>query len=255
MRSLKRRLASGRPTIGSWLSFAHPPICEMMAKAGFDWLAIDMEHAPIDWPMAHQLIQVIDLAGCVPLVRVGRNDPLEIQRAMDFGAHGVIVPKVDSPEQARDAVRALHYPPRGARGAGLSRAHRYGLDFSGHKTWSAREAVLIVQIEHINGVDAAEEIARTSGVDGLMVGPYDLSGSLGVSGRLDHPAVGAAVDRVRRAAEAAGKAAGLHIVHSDPAKLRRTLRAGFRFLAYGDDMVFLAEKIEHEASQVKKLRR
>ena len=114
--SLKRRIAARELTVGSWLSFGYPSVCEIMATSGFDWLVIDMEHTAIDMFQAQQLIQIIDLAQCVPLVRVGENDPLAIKRAMDAGAHGVIVPMVNTAAEARKAVSAIRYPPAGTRG-------------------------------------------------------------------------------------------------------------------------------------------
>ncbi len=249
--SLKKRIAARDLTIGSWLSFGYPGVCEVMATAGFDWLVVDMEHTAIDVSQAQQLIQIIDLAGCVPLVRVGENDPLAIKRAMDAGAHGVIVPMVNTAEEARRAVSSVLYPPAGTRGVGLGRAHAYGLGFEKYKAWAEQETVLIVQIEHIEGVDNLEEILAVDGVDGFIVGPYDLSGSLGRPGDFAHPEVAAALDRVRRIMSESAKVGGYHVVHSNQQELRDRIDQGYRFVAYGDDMVFLAEKVRAEADFVR----
>ena len=131
MKSLKERLRKKEVTIGSWITLGHPSVAEIMAKAGFDWLTVDMEHSAITLHQAQQLIQVIELSGVVPLVRVGENDPNLIKRVMDAGAHGVIVPMVNSKEDAEKAVRSVKYPPRGFRGVGLARAQKYGADFEG----------------------------------------------------------------------------------------------------------------------------
>ncbi|MCB0931461.1 MAG: 2-dehydro-3-deoxyglucarate aldolase [Mycobacterium sp.] len=245
--SLKRRIAARELTVGSWLSFGYPSVCEIMATSGFDWLVIDMEHTAIDMFQAQQLIQIIDLAQCVPLVRVGENDPLAIKRAMDAGAHGVIVPMVNTAAEARKAVSAIRYPPAGTRGVGLGRAHAYGLGFEKYKAWAEQETVLIVQIEHIEGVENLEQILAVDGVDGFIVGPYDLSGSLGRPGDFSHPAVATALETVRNIMHQSDKVGGYHIVHSNQAELPRKIDQGYRFIAYGDDMVFLSEKISAES--------
>ena len=245
--SLKDRITARELTVGSWLSFGYPAVCEVMATAGFDWLVIDMEHTHIDMFQAAQLIQIIDLAGCIPLVRVGENDPLAIKRAMDAGAHGVVVPMVNTPDDARKAVSAVRYPPHGTRGVGLGRAHAYGLGFEQYKAWAERETILIVQIEHIEGVDNLEDILEVEGVDGFIVGPYDLSGSLGRPGDFAHPAVAEALERVRTVMNRSRKVGGYHVVHSDQAQLLERIEQGYTFIAYGDDMVFLAEKVSAEA--------
>lgn len=249
--TLKQRLATGDVTVGSWLSFGYPSVCEVMATAGFDWLVVDMEHTAIDVSQAQQLIRIIDLAGCVPLVRVGENDPLAIKRAMDAGAHGVIVPMVNTPDEARRAVSSALYPPAGTRGVGLGRAHAYGLAFEQYKAWAERETVVIVQIEHIEGVRNMEEILAVEGVDGFIVGPYDLSGSLGRPGDFTHPEVATALDKVRRIMNESDKVGGYHIVHSNQQELLDRIEQGYRFVAYGDDMVFLAEKVSAEAGFVR----
>jgi 2-keto-3-deoxy-L-rhamnonate aldolase RhmA len=251
MSSLKKKLANQELTIGSWISFGYPPTCEIMAKAGFDWLVIDMEHTAIDTWQQQQLIQVIDLAGCTPLVRVGSNDALLIKRAMDAGAHGVVVPMVNTREDAMRAVSAVKYPPAGTRGVGLARAQAYGMGFEAYSKWNQAESVVIVQIEHIKGVENIDEILSVDGVDGFIIGPYDLSGSLGMPGNFTHPAMLAALEKVSLAIQKKTKAAGYHIVHSDHEALKQKVVQGYTFIAYGDDMVFYAEKIAEEGSFLK----
>lgn len=250
---LKRKLARRQLSIGSWLSFSFPPLTEMMAGAGFEWLAVDMEHTAIDFAGAQQAIQIIDLAGCIPLVRVGGNDPLLIKRSMDAGAHGVIVPMINSPEDARRAVESVYYPPRGKRGAGLSRAQRYGAGFDEYRSWAETGSILIVQIEHIRAVENMESILAQEGVDGFLVGPYDLSASLNLPGQFDHPAVTAALDEIRRVMAGGSKAGGFHVVHSNREELQARIQQGFTFIAYGADMVFFAEKTADEGSFVRKI--
>lgn len=230
--TLKDKLRKNVPTIGTWITLAHPALAEMAARAGFDWVAVDLEHSSIGLRECEDLIRVIDLAGGTPLVRLTANDPDLIKRVMDSGARGIIVPSVSTEEEAQLAVEAVYYPPKGRRGVGLARAHGYGADFAGYLKRLERETVVVAMIENAQGVENAERILGTPGVDAYFLGPYDLSASLGVNGKTSHPKVEKAISRVLKAAKRAGKPGGLHVVEPDPAALRARLRQGFKFVAY-----------------------
>lgn len=237
--TLRATLQAGRPAFGSWLQFGHSGIAEVMATAGFDWLAIDLEHSAIDIETAFTLIQVIDLSGCAPLVRLSANDPVQAKRVMDAGACGVIIPAVQSAADARTAVEAVKYPPDGHRGVGLARAHGYGARFAEYLRESSEGSIVIPMIEHKEAVDRVDEILAVPGVDGVFIGPYDLSASFGVAGELNHPLVCQAMQRVVAAARASGKVAGVHVVHPPITQVADRLAEGFRLIAYGGDMLFL----------------
>lgn len=237
--SLKKRLAAGQVTIGSWITLGHPAIAEIMAQAGFDWLTVDLEHSTITLDQAGQLIRVCDLCGAPPLVRLSANDPVQIKRVMDAGAHGIIVPMVNTAEEASAAVAALRYPPRGVRGVGLARAQGYGASFEAYRTWLADEALVIVQIEHIIAEENLEAILAVEGVDGFIVGPYDLSGSLGRPGDFEHPDMRASMERIAAIARQGGKPGGLHVVEPNPAELQSQVDQGYRFMAYSVDIRML----------------
>ena len=250
--SLKQKLKKQELTIGSWLSYGFTPTCEIMTRVGFDWLVIDMEHSAIDFSDCLELIQIIENSETVPLVRVGENDPLHIKRVMDAGAHGVIVPMINTVDDAQKAIDALYYPPRGKRGVGLGRAQNYGMGFEQYKEWADEESILIVQIEHRDGVKNLESIISLEGTDGFIIGPYDLSGSLGVPGNWHHSSVVEALKEVQRIMNKHIKAGGYHIVHSNHQELLDKIEQGYSFIAYGDDMVFFAEKINEEARFIQK---
>jgi 2-keto-3-deoxy-L-rhamnonate aldolase RhmA len=252
-KSLRSRILAKEITIGSWLSFGYAYSAEIMARGGFDWMVIDLEHGAIDMGEARSLIQIIDLAGCVPLVRVASNDSVRIKQALDAGARGVIIPMVNTADEARSAVRAAYYPPVGARGVGLARAQDYGADFEGYRSRAADETIVIVQIEHIEAVKNLEQILAVPGVDGFMVGPYDLSGSVGHPGDFNHPAVREAMAEVARVAKSASKPAGYHIVQPDTKLLKQKIEEGFSLIAYGDDMVFFREKVAAEFDGARKV--
>lgn len=236
---LKDRLRKKEAAIGSWITLAHPAIAEIMARAGFDWLAVDLEHSSITIREAEELIRVVELCGAAPLVRLSSNDPIQIKRVMDAGAHGVIVPMVNSANEAEDAVRSVHYLPDGRRGVGLARAQGYGNSFDAYRNWLGRNAVVIVQTEHIRGVENLESILAVEGVDGLIIGPYDLSGSLGIPGEFNHPLMQETMDRIRSTAAHSGKALGIHVVEPEADQLQQRLREGYTFIACGVDIRML----------------
>jgi 2-keto-3-deoxy-L-rhamnonate aldolase RhmA len=237
--SFKERLSSREATFGCWITLGHPAIAEILCQAGYDWLCVDMEHSAITLHQAQQLIQVIDLAGVVPLVRVGSNDPNEIKRVMDAGAVGVIVPMVNDADQARAAVAAVKYPPVGKRGVGLARAQRYGFGFEEYEPWNQDQSVVIVQIEHIDAVNNIEDIMSVPGVDGFLIGPYDLSGSLGMPGRFEEPIVEEALERVERAAAENDWLAGFHVVPTEFEPVANKLERGYRLIAHSLDSLWL----------------
>lgn len=236
---LKQHINSGQPTIGSWITLGHVGIAEIMAGAGFDWLVVDLEHSTISTDVAGELIRVIDLCGVAPLVRVTSNEPDQIKRMMDAGAHGIIVPMVNTPKDAERAVSAVHYPPRGTRGVGLARAQSYGASFDRYKSWLAEQAVVIVQVEHIDAVNNLEAILAVPGVDGYIIGPYDLSASMGHPGQFDRPEFLSAIAKVREVGKKADKAGGIHVVEPDLNQLKRSLDEGWNFLAYSVDIRML----------------
>jgi len=222
-------------SIGSWIQLGHPAIAEIMASAGFDWLALDLEHSTIDLHEAEALIRVIDLKGVTPLVRLASNNPEQIKRVMDAGAHGVIVPMINSREEAQAAVSAVKYPPKGHRSIGLARAQGYGARFSEYFDWQSDHSLVIVQIEHIDAVDNLESILSVPGVDAYIVGPYDLSGSLGIPGQFEASEFVDAMERIHSLSKKLGVPGGVHIVEPDPEQLRKRIEEGYWFIAYGVD--------------------
>ena len=194
---------------------------------------------------------MIDLCGVTPLVRVGANDPLIIKRVMDAGAHGVIVPMVNTAEDARRAVNSVKYPPVGTRGVGLARAQGYGMGFETYKKWAAKESVVIVQIEHIDAINNLKEILSVEGVDGSMIGPYDLSGSLGHPGEFERKDVKAAIKRYERVCKNMRKPMGFHVVPPDADLVREYRAKGYVFLPVCLDTLLLASKCKEILQKIK----
>ncbi len=241
-------------TIGSWITLGHPAIAEILSDAGFDWLVIDLEHSVITIREAEDLIRVIDLKGVVPLVRLSSNNSEQIKRVMDAGAHGVIVPMVKSRFEAEMAVEAVKYPPSGKRSIGLARAQGYGTRFGKYESWQAKGSLVIVQIEHIDAVNNLEEILSVNGVNGYIVGPYDLTGSLGKPGDFECPEFLEAMERINTIAKKIGMPGGLHIVEPDIQQLIKCIDDGAQFIAYSLDIRILDVFAREALSKVKELR-
>ncbi len=250
---LKKALKNHTQTVGCWVTLAHPLIPELLASAGYDWLTIDMEHSSIDLGDLLPLIISIEKNGMVPLVRVGENNPNLIKRVMDAGAYGVIIANINSGEEAQQAVDAVKYPPQGKRGVGLYRAQGYGRNFEQYKKWLDQESVVIVQIEHIDAVNNIDDILSVKGVDALMIGPYDLSGSLGRPGDFNHPDFKKAVACVMAAARKHGITPGFHSVATDPKLAALRVKQGFKFLAFSLDTILLSDMAVNHMQSLKKL--
>jgi 2-keto-3-deoxy-L-rhamnonate aldolase RhmA len=228
-----------KPQIGSWVTLAHPAIAEIMAKAGFDWLAVDLEHSVITIAEAEQLIRVIDLCGVKPYVRLTANDSHLIKRVMDAGAHGVIVPMVVTLEDAKAAVKAVQYPPLGSRGVGLARAQGYGASFNDYKKWLPKHAKVIVQIEHIDALKHLDDIFSLPGISGYIVGPYDLSGSMGKPGQFEDHEFVQVLNTIHTTAKKHQMMGGIHIIEPDPSELKKSIIDGHQFIAYSLDIRML----------------
>ncbi|WP_261542665.1 4-hydroxy-2-oxoheptanedioate aldolase [Burkholderia multivorans] len=242
--TFKAALARGDAQIGLWLGLANPYSAEIVAGAGFDWLLIDGEHAPNTVPSIVAQLQAIAPYRSQPVVRVPWNDPVIVKQVLDLGAQTLLVPMVQSADEARAAVAATRYPPHGMRGVGsaLARASRWNR--VGEYLHRANdEMAVLVQVETRAGLDAIDAIARVEGVDGVFIGPADLAADLG------HPDVQAAIDGAIRAIKAAGKAPG--ILSADEADARRYLEAGALFVAVGVDTTLLARSAERLAAQFK----
>lgn len=248
--SLKAKLKNNELTIGSWVTIGHPSVVEIMCSAGFEWLTIDMEHTTIDLETAQILITTIQSRGCKALVRVSKNEEVIIKRVLDAGADGIIVPMVSSKADAVQAVEYAKYPPCGKRGVGLFRAQKYGKGFEEYKHWVNDELVIIAQIEHIKAVENIRDIITTEGIDGVIIGPYDLSASMGFPGEFNRHDVKNSIDKVLTECKCLNVPAGFHVIESNPEKLNEKIREGCTFLAYSLDFFFLGDSARAGMEQV-----
>lgn len=251
----KQRLQAGESQIGLWLGLADPYCAELAANAGFDWLLIDGEHAPNDLRGMLGQLQAAEPysrepGGSQPIIRPVVGDTAMIKQLLDIGAQTLLVPMVESAEQARELVRAMRYPPQGIRGVGsaLARASRWN-SIPGYLDQADAQMCLLVQIENLEGLASLDAIAAVEGVDGIFIGPADLSAAMGHRGNPGHPEVQTAINDAIARIQKAGKAAG--ILSADETLARRYLELGAAFVAVGVDTTVLMRGLQSLAAKFK----
>lgn len=249
---LKKTIKNNQLSFGSWITLGHTSIPEIMAQADFDWLVIDLEHSVIDIQKTQELIQVIDSKGLPSLVRLTSNNPGLVKRVMDAGAYGVIVPMINSREEAVKVIESVKYPPLGKRSVGLARAQGYGQKFEEYKNWVNKNSIIIVQIEHIDAVKNIDEILSLKEIDGYIIGPYDLSGSINIPGDLNNKKVVNLEKEVLKAGKKYGKTAGIHVVEPNPDLVLEKIDLGYNFIAVGTDFLFLRKSCIGTMEKIKK---
>ena len=232
---LKARLKRGEKTVGAWITIPHMDVSEALSTLPFDWFVFDQEHSALDDQITQELIQAMK-GEVTPIVRVAWNDMVMIKKALDTGVEGIIIPWVNSKEDAVKAVKFCKYPPEGVRGCGPRRTILLDPDYL--KTVND-ELLIIVQIETQEAVKNAEEIMSVDGIDAFFVGPFDLSSSMGLMGQIDHPKVREAIERVFEAGKNAGIASG--IWQGAGMSIRERLEEGWQMVALGMDINFLMD--------------
>ncbi len=238
----KRGLAAGTPQIGLWVSLCSGLAADVVADVGFDWLLMDMEHAPNEVPTVMHQLQAVLPWGATALVRPSWNDAVLVKRLLDIGAPGLLFPMVQTPQEAAAAVAACRYPPAGVRGvSGVQRGNRYGRD-PDYFGSVARETCILVQVETGEALERADEIAAVDGVDGVFFGPADIAASMGMLGRITDDAVWSAIFDAAARVKAAGKPVGTLV--GTPELTRAVLAEGFGFVAVGSDHTLLARGAE-----------
>ncbi len=240
MRNLvKRKLEAGEASIGTWITIGHPDISLYLADLGFDWLVCDMEHGPYGPETYHFMIQgmLYNRERCMPMARIPWNDLIWVKKALDAGATGLVIPRIESAEMAREAVRYMKYPPMGERGAGPRLAAFRDPEYF---ETANEETLLVVMIETRKGVENVEEIFSVDGVDACFVGPSDLTMDMGIHRRYSHPDFIRALDRIVEAGERLGVAPGMHCTTAPgPTNIKEALERGFKFCAIDSDVAFL----------------
>lgn len=249
--SFRDRLRQHRQLLGTMLTLSDPTVAEILAAVDFDWLFIDGEHGPLDAAQLQRLLQVVGRAGPACLVRTPSHEDFWIKRVLDLGAAGVIVPQVNSAAIAEQVVASARYAPAGQRGVGLARAHGYGIDFARYVAEANDQVCVVVQAEHAEAVEHIESIVQVPGIDAVLIGPYDLSASMGLMGEITHPDVQAAIAKVTSTCHSAGIPLGIFGVQ--PAALADYVAQRYSLLVAGVDALMLATAARGLLGELRKL--
>jgi len=241
IRAIRRKLQRGQPTIGGWMQIPHGSVAEIMGAAGYDWVAIDLEHGSIGVEQLPDLFRALELGNTLPMARLAEGRSKDCQQALDAGAGGIIVPNIQDAEQLKAVRDACRWPPAGQRGVGFCRANLFGEKFEIYKK-EAQAPLLIAMIEDSRAFLDLDSILKVEGLDGILIGPYDLSASLGIPGRLNEPRMQAACRMILQKAKKAKVPCGVHVVHPSRAELTKRVRQGYQFLPYSIDTVLLASQ-------------
>jgi len=243
IQQIRNNLRSGGRTVGSWMQIPHASVAEIMGQAGYDWVAVDMEHGAVAVHQLPELFRALELGDTLPLVRLAQGHPTDCKQALDAGAGGVIVPMVESGESLAAVRDACRWPPAGTREVGFSRANLFGKHFQAYRE-EAQAPLLVAMIEHIRAVESLDGILAVEGLDALLIGPYDLSASMGLTAQFDHPLFKGAMEAIRTQAAARQIPCGIHVVAPSFEELQRRLDEGYRFLAFSIDAVMLTQMAE-----------
>lgn len=238
-KSMRDALKGNKKLLGAWVQIPHPAIAGILAGRGFDWICADMEHTEFDMAALARMTEAARAKGTFAAARVSENAKMAIRKALDTGVDCVIVPFINNVEEAKTAVSYAKYPPDGIRGFSFCNANSYGGDFDREAASANSRTAVVAMIESAQAVESIDEILATDGIDGVFVGPYDMSGSYGLTGQTGHPVIQTAIRKVAEACARHGKPAGLHIVEAGKEQIGQALSDGFTFLALGTDTVFL----------------
>ena len=236
IKELREKLIKGGNSIGSWMQIPHPSIAEMMGDAGYDWVAIDMEHGAISIHQLPDLFRALELGNTLPLARLAKQ-------VLDAGAGGVILPMVENREQLEKVRDACRWPPAGNRGVAFSRANLFGKYFDEY-IQEAQQPLLVALIEHYNAVENLDDILQVEGLDAILIGPYDLSASMGLTAKFDDENFIDTVMSIKNRADNKDIACGMHVVNSSKNELKQKIEEGYRFIAYSIDAVFFNNFIQ-----------
>lgn len=240
---IRKQLSSGLYSVGSWIQIPDSSIAEIMGKSGYDWVAVDLEHGSVSVSQLPNLFRAIELGGTLPLARVAQGSTKDCKQALDAGAGGIIIPMIESAKQLSEVISACRWPPSGTRGVGFSRANTFGKYFESYFD-EAQNPLIVAMIEHINAVNDLDEILNVDGLDAIFVGPYDLSASMGITGKFDELDFVNAIEKIKSLCAERNIACGMHIVKPDSDLLKSRIAEGYQFIAYSIDSVFITTSAE-----------
>lgn len=247
--SFQEKLSNNSLLIGTIVTLSHPSVSEILSHCGFDWLFIDMEHAPLEPIDVLQLLQTKH-SQCAALVRVPSNDPVWIKRVLDLGPEGIIVPQIQTPQEAQAAITACLYPPQGTRSVGVGRAQGYGNQFQEYLDQANSTLTIVLQIEHIKAAENIEAILAIKGIGGIFIGPYDLSASMDLTGQTNHPEVIATINKIKQSCHQARVPVGIYAPNTETAQ--KYIANDFEWIAIGMDTILLRLQAQTMLNTLKK---
>jgi len=235
---IRDKLNRGEYSIGSWIQIPHASIAEIMGQSNYDWVAVDMEHGAVTVQQLPDLFRALELGNTLPLARLSQGGVKECKQALDAGAGGVIVPMVENSVQVEEIYKAICWPPTGTRGVAFSRANLFGKHFDRYVE-EAQQPFLVVMIENIKAVENLESILSVKGIDALLIGPYDLSSSMGLTAQFDNPKFNTVIQEILQICNKYNIPCGDHLVEPSSSTLKQRVSDGYKFIAYSMDSVFL----------------
>jgi len=244
IREIRNKLQCGLTSLGSWMQLSDAAVAEIIGDAGYDWVAVDLEHGSIDTSDLPNINRALELGGTLPLVRLATGSVKDCKAALDSGAGGVIVPMIESYEQLTEVRDFCCWPPAGKRGVGYSRANLYGKRFADYAA-EAEAPILVAMIESVNALEHLDQILEVKGLDAIFIGPYDLSASLGITGMFEDERFSNALLTIKQKCNAASMPLGIHVVEPNSTELLRRQAEGYQFIAYSLDARFMITACEN----------
>lgn len=241
---IRNKLKSNLPSIGSWIQISSSSNAEIMGQMGYDWIAVDSEHGLIDSSQFPDIFRALELGKTLPLVRLIDGSEKECKQALDAGAGGVIIPNIKTQNQLSLAVDYCKWPPSGKRGVGFSRGNLFGKNFLEYNEES-QSPLIIAMIESIEAVEELNSILKVKGLDAILIGPYDLSASLKITGKFDSKLFISTVNRIKKTCKKSNMPFGIHIVNPNVKSLSKMIKEGYQFIPYSIDSVFLIDSAKN----------
>lgn len=235
---LRKKLIDNKYSLGSWMQLSNTSVAELMGASGYDWVAIDAEHGSFAISELPDLFRALELGNTLPFVRVPDQNLTYCQQILDAGAAGIIVPLIEDANTLVSIIDATRWPPAGTRGVGYSRVNLFGGHFEQYSE-EAQDPFVVAMIESEKGLMNLDEIISVSGLDAILIGPYDLSASLGKIGQFDDPKIRKAIEKIKERCISQGIAIGIHVINPSTVELQTRIEEGFNFIAFSVDSVML----------------
>lgn len=236
--AVRKKMRDGKPSVGSWMQIPHGSVAEIMGEAGYDWIAVDMEHGSISLEQLPDIFRALELGETLPLVRVAEGTAKECKQALDAGAAGIIFPNIKNPNQLELLANFCQWPPAGKRGVGYCRANLFGKNFDSYQK-EALKPLLIAMIEDKDGLENIKKIVENPYLDSILIGPYDLSAALGVTGKFECKKFKLAISKILCTCRHKKVPCGIHLLKPQKRFLKKAIREGYRFIPFCTDAIFL----------------